>query len=135
MQTWLREDPDVQFAVVSFDSQLVYSVFYFESQRMAQTAVAKNGLLLRLCAPEFRDNEEIALLAIRNHCSAFRYISDRLKRDRAFVIKAVKIDGDVVDFADEFAQDEEIVRHAQAQITAARKLETDRNTINIVVQP
>jgi len=102
---------------------------------LAHIAVTKDGDFLLQCASEFQDNEGIALLAIRTRASAFRFASSRLQRDRDFVIKAAKINGNVMKWATEFAQDEEIVGYAQAQITAASKSATDHNTINIVVQP
>ena len=49
--------------------------------------------VLQWCAPFVRDDEEVARRAIRCNPTAFRFLSDRLRRDRRMALEAVKRDG------------------------------------------
>ena len=52
-------------------------------------AVKENGKLLDLADEKFKDDEEIAKIAVNNNPEALEFVSDRLKGDRDIVYNSV----------------------------------------------
>ncbi len=52
-------------------------------------AVRKNGKLLDLADEKFKDDEEIAKIAVDNNPEALEFVSDRLKGNRDIVYNSV----------------------------------------------
>lgn len=60
-----------------------------------------------------KGNKEFAMKAIKKNYLFFEYISDELKSDKEFVLYAVGIQGNIVDWADKkFLDDEEVIAAA-----------------------
>lgn len=54
--------------------------------------------ILRRCIPTLQDNKDIVLKSIELDPSNFYYASDRLKEDCEFVLLAISIDKDLLDY-------------------------------------
>ena len=74
---YLEENSDT-FRIVSLDGLRIKEVKE-PSRELALIAVNSNGLALQYLKQEFKDDQEIAVQAIKNNPTAYVYISDRLK--------------------------------------------------------
>ena len=71
--------------------------------------LAKDGLELRKY-PEFQDNEEVVLLAVKENGFALEFASKRLQNKKEIVIEAVKEDCEALYYAsDDLRDNPEIV--------------------------
>ncbi len=80
-----------------------------EDKEIAMAAVQADGWQLENY-PDFQDDHEVVLCAVKNIGAAVQFASDRLKSDKLIVLTAVKNDPYVLDFVDEkFRDDDDII--------------------------
>ncbi|CAB9527223.1 expressed unknown protein [Seminavis robusta] len=116
----LRDDRDILVTAAEFS--LAYGVFEYASDRLQKdkavlTAAAKreDNIFLDYIPAEYLDDEEFVLGLLRNatRSNGMHYISERLRSDREFMLKAVKANCQVLTCASkELKDDEEIVTEA-----------------------
>ena len=60
--------------------------------------------------PEFQDDNDVVLVAVKNEGATIQFASERLKSDKKTVIAAIKNDPYILDFVDEkFRDDDDIL--------------------------
>ncbi|MCK5537126.1 MAG: DUF4116 domain-containing protein, partial [Bacteroidales bacterium] len=94
----LRNDKDVVEAAVAnrekammfVSEELKCDKEVIQSALMRSTTLrTEMGIAFSFVPEHIKDNEEMALIAISIFHGAFQYFSDRLKKDEAFLIRAV----------------------------------------------
>ena len=109
--------PTVLSAISQNGAAIEFAQTFGDDYDLVFEAVSNNGCALEFACPDFQNDDNIVLTAIKNDYSnmysSFRYANDRLKRNKTFVSEVAKIDGRILDFADEsFKKDRQIVMGA-----------------------
>lgn len=82
---------------------------------ITKIAIYKYKIFINYIDFKFRDNEDVMLIGINKYYgdpNIFNYISDRLKNDINFIMKAIKNNGSIYKYIDEkFKNNEEIIIH------------------------
>ena len=112
--------------------------------------VSQNGFMLSVL-PDFKDDREVVLAAVRQRDNAISFASEDVQLDREFILRAVRQNGRVLAHVnDRFKADREIalaaiqntasaIRHAAPELRADRELAElaisgDPNTLQFVSQ-
>lgn len=111
------------------DEYAVNIAFDFRTSRrdLAKAVTIHCGLALEHVCSEFRDDDEIVLVAVRHTGAALQFASGRLKRHRQVVLAAVSNDGYALSYASEDLRDDHhVVCRAVAQCGKALQFASRR---------
>jgi len=99
--------------IKSMGSDFEFLPYYLKKDiEIIRLSLFLNGEVINDMPNKIKDNNDYALIAIKSKGSALRFLSDKYKKDKEFVFKALK-NGASIEYLDEnFKNDKEIVRKA-----------------------
>lgn len=104
------------------------------------SALKKNGWAIIGCAPEFKNDLDIALEATKLVGSFLKYLPDDLKRNRQIVLNSVKSSGISLEFAPQPLRDdfdivlEAVTQNGWALGLASERLRADKKIIAAAIK-
>jgi hypothetical protein len=105
--------------------------FIDANRETIQNAVEKDGHNLYFAPLVYRNDEKIVIIAMQTYVNAFRYASERLHKDKSFVLKAIQMGCGLRCVLSKFKDDKEVVLDAIEQNSlsfkdASRRLRNDK---------
>lgn len=111
-----KKNAGLAFHAVSRGCSLIYILLEMRVQdRFIETALKQNGDELEVVRDICGDMEKYVSMALENCPSAFRFASDRIKRDREIILHLMQVNWKIIQYVDiHFRGDKDFIQKAVA---------------------
>ena len=137
----LRQDPEIiKYAIEETKGKLDLKLVDTKNKDIMKSVLKKDGLLIKYVDESLREDEELAIIALKQNIAAICYLPEKIKDNKEIMIMAIKMNPAVIKYVSKRLQNDKdiaitaIKENALAIKYVSKEIQADEEIMLMVVK-